>query len=63
MPADLEEIKALIDEGIYILELAAPLSISKMNNQLELVCVKMELGEPDEERKKDRHQLLIQNFQ
>jgi len=34
MPADPEEIKALIDEGIYIFELAAPLSIQKNDDQL-----------------------------
>lgn len=48
MPADPEEIKALIDEGIYILELASPLSINIIDKQLELVCTKMLLGEPDE---------------
>ncbi len=48
MPADPEEIKALIEEGIYIFELAAPLSIQKSEQMLELVCNKMELGEPDE---------------
>jgi putative selenate reductase len=48
MPADPEEIKALVDEGIYIFELAAPLSIQNNENQLELSCIKMELGEPDD---------------
>ena len=47
MPADPEEINALVEEGIYILELAAPLSISEVNNQLNLLCQKMELGTPD----------------
>ncbi|MCP5062825.1 MAG: putative selenate reductase subunit YgfK [Ignavibacteriae bacterium] len=48
MPADKEEIKALLEEGIDIIELAAPLSISQNNNELELFCTKMELGEPDD---------------
>lgn len=48
MPADIEEIKALVEEGIYVLELASPLSISDNHNQLELLCQKMKLGEPDE---------------
>ncbi len=48
MPADPEEIKALVDEGINIFELASPLSINKTENQLELICTKMELGEADE---------------
>jgi len=48
MPADPEEIKALVEEGIYIFELAAPLSIQNSKNELELACVKMRLGEPDD---------------
>lgn len=48
MPADPEEIKALVDEGIHIFELAAPLSINKIDTQLELNCIKMELGDPDD---------------
>ncbi|MCB0730400.1 MAG: putative selenate reductase subunit YgfK [Ignavibacteriae bacterium] len=48
MPADPEEIKALVEEKIYIFELATPLSINKSDDQLELVCTKMELGQPDE---------------
>ena len=51
MPADPEEIKALVDEGINIFELASPLSINKIDEQLELVCTKMLLGEPDESRR------------
>ncbi len=47
MPADPEEIKALLEEGIYIFELASPLSINDKDGQLELLCQKMELGEPD----------------
>ena len=47
MPADSEEIKALVEEGIYIFELASPLSISDKEGRLELLCQKMELGEPD----------------
>ncbi|MCB9211695.1 MAG: putative selenate reductase subunit YgfK [Ignavibacteriales bacterium] len=48
MPADPEEIRALMEEGIHIFELAAPLSIEQNGNQLELVCIKMELGERDD---------------
>lgn len=48
MPADPEEINALVDEGIHIFELAAPLLISNINDSLELECAKMELGEPDD---------------
>ncbi len=48
MPADPEEIKALIEEGIHIFELTAPLSIFDKEGQLELQCQKMELGAPDD---------------
>ncbi|MBK7107224.1 MAG: putative selenate reductase subunit YgfK [Ignavibacteriae bacterium] len=48
MPADPEEIRALLDEGIFIFELVSPNSISRINNQLQLNCIKMQLGEPDE---------------
>ncbi len=48
MPADPEEIKALLDEGIYIYELASPLSIINKDNYLELLCQKMKLGKPDD---------------
>ncbi len=48
MPADREEINALLEEGIEILELTSPLSISKGNGMLKLSCNKMKLGEPDE---------------
>jgi len=48
MPADPEEIKALVEEGIYIFELAAPLSITQDEDQLNLACQKMELGKPDD---------------
>lgn len=49
MPADLGEIKAVLDEGIKILELSAPLKInSKNGNVISLSCKKMILGEKDE---------------
>jgi putative selenate reductase len=48
MPADAEEIAALIDEGIEIIELSAPEKILSENEKLiALVCSKMKLGEPD----------------
>ncbi len=49
MPADQEEINALLDEGINILELTAPVSILALDdNSLLLKCVRMELKSPDE---------------
>ena len=48
MPADQEEIKALLDEGINILELTAPDSIRQLDDKaLLLKCIKMELKSPD----------------
>ncbi len=48
MPADAEEIAALIDEGIEIIELSAPEKIVSENGKTTaLICSKMKLGEPD----------------
>jgi len=44
MPADKDEIKAAIDEGIDILELTSPVEIISENNEvIGLECIKMEL--------------------
>lgn len=49
MPADTGEIHAVIDEGINIIELAAPLSIASNDGQItSLLCRKMKLGPVDE---------------
>lgn len=48
MPAEAEEIKALLDEGIEVMELTAPVSvISKDGMVTSIKCIKMKLGEPD----------------
>ncbi|MCK5683823.1 FAD-dependent oxidoreductase, partial [bacterium] len=48
MPADLEEIDAVIEEGIQIHEMAAPKSVlSENGNVTGIQCYKMELGKPD----------------
>ncbi len=47
MPASPEEVEASIEEGIEILFLMAPSRINVKNGRLELVCQRMELGEPD----------------
>ncbi|MDD5127304.1 MAG: FAD-dependent oxidoreductase [Dehalococcoidales bacterium] len=47
MPASPEEVEAALDEKIEIVFLAAPLKISRNNGKLNLVCQRMELGEPD----------------
>ncbi|MDA3859946.1 MAG: putative selenate reductase subunit YgfK [Melioribacteraceae bacterium] len=48
MPADKEEIDALLAEGIELLELTAPQKIEKDNGKLKFHLLKMKLGEPDE---------------
>lgn len=49
MPADLGEIKAVLEEGVEIVQLAAPLKITAENGHVKsLKCRKMELGEKDE---------------
>jgi len=48
MPADLGEIKAVLAEGIEILELTAPEKIVSQNNKVvSMICSKMKLGEKD----------------
>ncbi|PIP53824.1 MAG: putative selenate reductase subunit YgfK [Bacteroidetes bacterium CG23_combo_of_CG06-09_8_20_14_all_32_9] len=48
MPATPEEIKALVDEGIEIIELSTPEKILIKNGKVRaLICSKMKLGEPD----------------
>lgn len=49
MPANFVEIKAVLDEGIEIIELAEPVSINTINGKIKsLICNKMKLGEKDE---------------
>ena len=48
MPVGDEEIKALLDEGVELLELSTPVSFSKKGNKVIATCIKMKLGKPDE---------------
>jgi len=49
MPADDMEINDCLDEGIEIMELAAPIGVVKENGKLKaLRCIRMKLGEPDQ---------------
>ncbi len=48
MPADLEEIDAVIQEGIEIMEMAAPISVLSEDGRVTgIKCHRMEPGEPD----------------
>ncbi len=48
MPADIGEIKAVLEEGIEIAELASPLKINTKNDYVQsLSCIKMELHAKD----------------
>jgi putative selenate reductase len=49
MPVGADEIKALLEEGVELIELTTPVSIRQNNQQqLFLTCIKMNLGEPDQ---------------
>lgn len=48
MPADPEEIRAVLDEGIEIQNLTAPVKVSQNKENLTLTCWKMRLGEKDD---------------
>lgn len=47
MPAHEEEVDDMIDEGVNLMELTAPLSIEREGDKLKVISIKMELGEPD----------------
>jgi formate dehydrogenase beta subunit len=48
MPADPEEVKQALEEGIEILYLVTPTSVKRETGRLSVTCIKMELGEPDD---------------
>ncbi|MCX8103229.1 MAG: NAD(P)-binding protein [Candidatus Bipolaricaulota bacterium] len=47
MPAITEEIEEAEHEGVQFEFLAAPVAIHKLNDKLEVQCIRMKLGEPD----------------
>ncbi|OPY84783.1 MAG: Iron hydrogenase 1 [Smithella sp. PtaU1.Bin162] len=47
MPAQNVEIEEAIEEGVNMQYLTAPVSINVSGNTLQMICVKMILGEPD----------------
>jgi NADPH-dependent glutamate synthase beta subunit-like oxidoreductase/coenzyme F420-reducing hydrogenase delta subunit len=48
MPADPQEIEQALEEGINIKYLVTPTKIERENKKLNVTCVKMKLGKPDE---------------
>ncbi|MCP4291430.1 MAG: FAD-dependent oxidoreductase [bacterium] len=49
MPADDMEIEDLLEEGVEIMELVAPIGIVRENGKLQAIkCQRMQLGEPDD---------------
>ncbi|MGB5850109.1 MAG: putative selenate reductase subunit YgfK [Ignavibacteriaceae bacterium] len=48
MPVGDDEITAMLEEGIELIELSAPVSISQNDSELYLKCIKMKLGDEDE---------------
>lgn len=63
MPADKEEIKELLEEGIILVELTAPVNIDERETGLILNCIKMELGEPDESGRRRPVEIPNSNFE
>ncbi len=48
MPADQEEIEAVLEEGVNVMELVSPVKVISQNGKVgQLSCVKMKLGEKD----------------
>ena len=63
MPARLEEIRHAKQEGVVFQFLAAPLEIKGDNGWVtDLVCLKMELGEPDASGRKQPHPVAGSEF-
>jgi putative selenate reductase len=64
MPADVEEIKALLEEGIEIMELTAPEKIISENGKVvKIICSKMKLGESDSSGRAKPVKVLDSNFE
>ena len=62
MPADLGEIKAVIEESVEILELVAPEYIETKDNMLVLHCSKMKLGKKDSSGRQRPEKILNSEF-
>ncbi|MCD6498174.1 MAG: FAD-dependent oxidoreductase [Deltaproteobacteria bacterium] len=48
MPAFAEEVEACLEEGVELRLLVNPVGITATSDHLDVQCIKMELGEPDE---------------
>ncbi|MFC1958065.1 FAD-dependent oxidoreductase [Chloroflexota bacterium] len=47
MPADPVEVELAVEEGIKIMFLVTPTRVRRRNGRLNVTCIRMELGEPD----------------
>ncbi len=47
MPADASEVEQALEEGVEIQFLASPTQITRSKGQLQVTCMRYELGEPD----------------
>ncbi len=64
MPADLGEIKAVIEEGIEIIELATPVQVNTNNGEAQTItCIKMELGKKDDTGRAKPHKVPGTEFE
>ncbi len=65
MPADREEVKHLLEEGIRVIELASPQSLRVDNGELRaLVCRRMEYrGDRDASGRKVPHEIAASDFE
>ena len=49
MPADHDELAAILEEGVDLQELVVPAQIRRADGELEVVCTRMRLGAPGED--------------
>lgn len=64
MPADLGEIKAVLEEGVEIVQLVAPLEIMMKNGKVQsLLCRKMSLGKKEESGRASINEIADSDFE
>jgi len=62
MPADPVEVEQALEEGVRIQFLVTPTRIKRQDGQLNMTCIRMELGEPDDSGRRRPVPIQDSNF-
>ncbi|MCX6010563.1 MAG: FAD-dependent oxidoreductase [Chloroflexi bacterium] len=62
MPADPVEVEQALEEGVRIQFLVTPTMIKRQDGQLNMTCIRMELGEPDDSGRRRPVPIQDSNF-